>query len=46
MKALLASKAFIAGAILALGIGAVAMVASWTVDLSSRDAYNAPNVRL
>lgn len=46
MKALFASKAFIAAVVIALGIGTVAMISSWTVDLSSRDAYNAPSVRL
>jgi hypothetical protein len=46
MKALLASKAFIAGVVVALGIGAVAMVVSWTVDLSARDTFKTQDVRL
>lgn len=46
MKALLASKAFIAGVVVALGIGVLAMIASWTVDLSARDTYKMQSVRL
>jgi len=46
MKALLASKAFIAGVVVALGIGALAMVVSWRVDLSARDTFKTQDVRL
>ncbi|MDE2167662.1 MAG: hypothetical protein KGJ66_15160 [Alphaproteobacteria bacterium] len=46
MKALFASKAFVASVIVALGIGAVAVIASWTVDLSARDTYKTQSVRL
>jgi hypothetical protein len=46
MKALLASKAFIAGVVVALGIGALAMVVSGTVDPSARDTYKMQDVRL
>ncbi|MGH7013612.1 MAG: hypothetical protein ACREEL_05560 [Stellaceae bacterium] len=46
MRALLASKAFVAGVVVALGIGAVALVVSWTVDLSARDTYKTASVRL
>ena len=46
MKALLASKAFIAGVVVALGIGAVAMVVSWNVDLSARNTFKTQSVRL
>ncbi|GEM_PF-6624571 len=46
MRALLASKAFIAGVIVALGIGVVALIVSVTVDLSARDTYKTASVRL
>jgi hypothetical protein len=46
MKALLTSKAFLIGIIVALGIGAVAMVVSYTVDLSARSTYKTASVRL
>lgn len=46
MRALLASKAFIAGVIVALGIGVVAYVVSWSVDLTARDTYRTQSVRL
>ncbi|MBU6507557.1 MAG: hypothetical protein KGI92_07800 [Alphaproteobacteria bacterium] len=46
MRALLASKAFIAGVVVALGIGVVACVVSWSVDLTARDTYRTQSVRL
>lgn len=46
MRALLASKAFIAGVVVALGIGAIALVVSWSVDLTARDTYKTQSVRL
>ncbi|HYL48061.1 MAG TPA: hypothetical protein VET84_01730 [Stellaceae bacterium] len=46
MSALLASKAFLAGVVVALGIGIVACVVSWSVDLSARATYTTASVRL
>lgn len=46
MKTLLASKAFVASVVVALGIGIVALAVSWTVDLSARDTYKTQSVRL
>jgi len=46
MKALFTSRAFIAGVIVALGIGAVALIVSHSVDLSARDTYKTQDVRL
>jgi hypothetical protein len=46
MKALLTSKAFYAGIVCALAIGAIAMTVAYTVDLSARDAYKTASVRL
>ncbi len=46
MKALFASKSFIAGVVAALVIGAAAMWVSHIVDLSARDTYKSENVRL
>jgi hypothetical protein len=46
MKALFSSRAFLASVVVVLGIGAIAMVASWNVDLSSRDTYKTQSVRL
>jgi hypothetical protein len=46
MKALLTNKAFYAGIICALLVGAVAMGVSRGLDLSARDAYKTANVRL
>ena len=46
MRALLASKAFVAGVVVAIGIGVVAMVMSLSVDLTARDTYTAQSVRL
>jgi len=46
MRALLASKSFLAGVVVALGIGIVACIVSWSVDLSARDTYATASVRL
>jgi hypothetical protein len=46
MKALFTSRAFLAGVVVALLIGAAAMVASYSVDLSARDTYKTASVRL
>jgi hypothetical protein len=46
MRTLLASKAFLAGMVVALGIGIVACVVSWSGDLSARDTYTTASVRL
>lgn len=46
MRVLLASKAFVAGVVVALGIGAVAVVVSLSVDLTARDTYTTQSVRL
>lgn len=46
MRALLASKAFVAGVVVALGIGAVALAVSLSVDLTARDTYATQSVRL
>ncbi len=46
MRALLASKAFVVGVVVAIGIGVVAMVMSLSVDLTARDTYTTQSVRL
>ena len=46
MKALLSSRAFLAGVVVALVIGAVAMAVSRSVDLTARDTYRTQSVRL
>ncbi|MGB8182176.1 MAG: hypothetical protein WCF13_07390 [Stellaceae bacterium] len=46
MRTLFASKSFLAGVVVALGIGIIACVASWSVDLSARDTYTTASVRL
>ncbi|HYL33412.1 MAG TPA: hypothetical protein VEU53_09755 [Stellaceae bacterium] len=46
MRSLLASKSFRAGVIVALGIGIVACVVSWSIDLSAHDTYTTASVRL
>ena len=46
MKALLTSKAFFAGILAALVIGAVAAAVSATIDRSARSAYTLTSVRL
>ena len=46
MRTLLASKAFVAGVVVALGIGAIALVVSLSVDLTARDTYTTQSVRL
>ena len=46
MRTLFASKSFLAGVIVALGIGIVACVVSWSVDLSARATYTTASVRL
>ena len=46
MSALLRSKAFYAGIVCALVVGAIAMGVSRAVDLSARDAYKTASVRL
>jgi hypothetical protein len=46
MKALFSSRAFLAGVVVALGIGVIAMIASRSVDLTARDTYKTQSVRL
>lgn len=46
MRALLASKAFVTGVVVALGIGVVAWAVSLSVDLTARDTYTTQSVRL
>ncbi len=46
MRDLMTSKAFYAGILCALVVGAIAMAVSRTVDLSARSAYKTESVRL
>jgi hypothetical protein len=46
MKALMESRAFIAGVLVALGLGIVALAISNMVDLSAKDTYKTESVRL
>jgi hypothetical protein len=46
MRALFTSRAFLAGVVVAIGVGVLAMVVSVSVDLSARDAYKTQSVRL
>lgn len=46
MKALMESRAFLASIVVALGLGAVALIVSNFVDLSAQDTYKTSSVRL